>query len=169
MVEPIIVVDYDPSWVATFSRLKGLVAESLGGLSAVIEHVGSTAVPGAAAKPVIDIDVVLPSTDFVPRAIQLLAEAGYRHLGDLGIIGREAFESPAGLPAHHLYVVVLGNSEHTRHLHFRDYLRKHPKDAERYSALKRLLAARFRDDREAYTDAKSAFVEEILQRAAIEA
>jgi GrpB-like predicted nucleotidyltransferase (UPF0157 family) len=85
--------------------------------------------------------------------------------GDLGISGREAFESPAVLPAHHLYLVVQGNSEHIRHLRFRDYLRNHPEEKERYSALKRSLANRFRNDREAYTDAKSDFVEAVLREA----
>ena len=165
MAEPVIIVDYDPNWVITFQNLRGQIAESLEGLPITIEHVGSTSIPGAAAKPIIDIDVVLPSTDTIPGAIQLLERAGYRHLGNLGISGREAFESPALLPAHHLYLVVQGNSEHMRHLHFRDYLRSHPEETERYSALKKSLAKRFTNDREAYTDAKSDFVEAILREA----
>ena len=165
MVEPVIVVGYDPRWAATFSRLRDLIAGSLGDLPATIEHVGGTSVPGAAAKPIIDIDVVLASRGHISRAIQLLTTAGYRHLGDLGIVGREAFDSPAGLSAHHLYVVVLGNSEHLRHLRFRDYLRSHPEETRRYSELKKSLAISFRNDREAYTEAKSDFVEGVLRMA----
>ena len=165
MAEPVIIVDYDPNWVITFRKLRSQIAESLEGLPVTIEHVGSTSIPGASAKPIIDIDVVLPSVDTIPKAIQSLEMAGYRHLGDLGIFGREAFESPAAFPAHHLYLVVLGNSEHIRHLRFRDYLRSHPEETEQYSILKKSLATKFRNDREAYTDAKSDFVEAVLRAA----
>lgn len=165
MPEPVVVVEYDPEWPLVFKRLRSRLAESLGALPVSIEHVGSTSIPGAAAKPIIDVDVVIPSVDDLGRTIELLAKAGYRHAGDLGIPGREAFESPAGLPAHHLYVVARGSSELSRHVLFRDYLRAHPEAVERYSALKRRLAARHRDDREAYTEGKTAFVEEILRRA----
>lgn len=165
MPEPVVIVDYDRSWASMFRRLKGGLERSLGDLPVEIEHVGSTSVPGAAAKPIIDIDVVVRSEDDVARAIQLLAAGGYRHKGDRGVRGREAFDNPQGLAQHHLYVVVSGNSEHRRHLLFRDYLRSHPEEAARYSTLKRSLADAFREDRDGYTDAKSAFVEEILRRA----
>ena len=128
MPEPVVVVEYDPTWVSTFALLREILANSLG-TPVEIEHVGSTSVPGASAKPIIDIDVVVPSKDYLAQAIELLARMGYRHQGDLGIKGREAFESPVGLPAHHLYLVVSGNREHTRHILFRDYLRKHPDEA----------------------------------------
>lgn len=165
MLEPIVVVDYNPEWASTFVRLRDLLAESLRGLPVEIEHVGSTSVPGAAAKPIIDIDVAVQAEDDVNRAIELLSRAGYRHEGDLGVKGREAFESPRGSPDHHLYVVVLGNSEYTRHLLFRDYLKRHPEEVRRYSNLKKLLAAKFRDDRDGYSEAKTESVEEILRKA----
>jgi GrpB-like predicted nucleotidyltransferase (UPF0157 family) len=163
--EPIIIVDYDPNWAVIFRKLRDRVSESLGNLPHSIEHVGSTAIPGAAAKPIIDIDVVLKSAVDMPKAIRVLENAGYKHLGDLGITGREAFESPANLPAHHLYVVVLGGREYTRHVRFRDYLRRHPEETDRYSILKKSLAHKFRNDREAYTEAKTTFIEAILRRA----
>jgi len=108
MSEPVIVVDYDPGWVTTFQELHDRLKRSLGNMPHSIDHVGSTSIPGAAAKPIIDIDVVLKSAADIPEAIEALAKAGYHHLGDLGITGREAFESPSGPPLHHLYVVVLG-------------------------------------------------------------
>jgi GrpB-like predicted nucleotidyltransferase (UPF0157 family) len=163
--EPVIIVEYDSNWVAVFSQLRGMLAIALGSLPAAIEHVGSTSVPGAAAKPIIDIDIVLGSGDDLPTVISLLAKLGYRHVGDLGIAGREAFDNPPGLPAHHLYVVVAGNSEHMRHLRFRDYLRSHPEVRDQYSALKKSLGRKFGDDREAYTEAKTAFIEDVLNRA----
>jgi GrpB-like predicted nucleotidyltransferase (UPF0157 family) len=165
MNEPVIIVDYDPDWVTVFSQLSGMLTKALGSLPISIEHVGSTSVPGAAAKPIIDIDVVIGSGDDLPAAISLLARLGYRHIGDLGIAGREAFDNPPGLPAHHLYVVVAGNPEHMRHLGFRDYLRSHPEVRDQYSALKKSLGTRFRDDREAYTEAKTAFIEDVLNKA----
>jgi GrpB-like predicted nucleotidyltransferase (UPF0157 family) len=164
MDEPIVVVDYDSRWVSVFLRLRGTLIEGIGALPAAIEHVGSTSIPGAAAKPIIDIDVVLRTGNDLEEAIRLLARMGYRHVGDLGIAGRDAFESPRALPAHHLYVVVRGNSEHMRHLRFRDYLRSHPEARDGYSALKKELAARFRNDREAYTEAKTNFIEDVLRR-----
>jgi GrpB-like predicted nucleotidyltransferase (UPF0157 family) len=126
LADPVIIVDYDPLWADTFSMLHDRIAESIGGLSNRIEHVGSTSIRGAAAKPIIDIDLIVQSSESVPKAIELLGRSGYRYLGDLGIKGREAFESPAELPEHHLYVVVVGSSECTRHLRFRDYMRSHP-------------------------------------------
>jgi GrpB-like predicted nucleotidyltransferase (UPF0157 family) len=137
----------------------------MGTFPAKIEHVGSTSIPGAAAKPIIDIDIVVRSRWDVKRAIRMLEEGGYKHVGDKGIPGREAFESPGGMIAHHLYVVVEGNSAHDRHLKFRDYLRINPEMVHRYSALKKSLANQFRNDREAYTEAKTTFVEDVLRQA----
>ena len=105
----------------------------------------------------------------MPEAIMELKRAGYLHMGDLGVAGREAFESPTGLPAHHLYVVSNGGRECRRHLLFRDYLRSHPEETRRYSDLKKSLAMKFRDDREGYTEAKTAFIEGMLQRAEADA
>jgi len=83
--------DYDPSWPQRFETLRAGIAAALGEMVSVIEHAGSTAVPELAAKPIIDIDVVLrPATD-LPQVIARLASLGYEHQGNLGIPGREAF------------------------------------------------------------------------------
>jgi len=163
--EPVVVVEYDPAWEGTFARMRERVASALGDLAVGIEHVGSTAVPGLAAKPIVDVDVVLRSAADVPEAIARLAELGYTHLGDLGIAGREAFRAPAELPRHHLYVCAVGTPELRAHLAFRDALRADPQLAERYGALKRELADRYRDDRDAYAEGKSAFVRAALRGA----
>ncbi len=159
MEEPVIVVEYDPNWEKTFQILRDGIAPFLNELIVSIEHVGSTSIPGVAAKPIIDIDVVVRSPEDVPRAIERLSILGYTHVGDLGIAGREAFESPKGSPSHHLYVCNFDSIELRRHIFFRDYLRSHPDEARRYSELKKSLAARYRNDREAYTEAKTDFVE----------
>lgn len=163
MAKPIIVVEYDPTWPDTFESLKKRVAQALGDVAVAIEHVGSTSVPGLAAKPIIDMDVVVPTSGDVPTAIERLADIGYIHQGNLGIEGREAFIAPPNTPDHHLYVCPQDSRELRRHVRFRDYLRRHPDAAKRYADLKRLLAERHRDDRGAYTQAKTEFITEILR------
>jgi GrpB-like predicted nucleotidyltransferase (UPF0157 family) len=128
-----------------------------------IEHVGSTAVSGLAAKPILDIDVVLRSVTDVGEAIRCLAEFGYQHDGDQGVTGREAFESPGGLPSHHLYVVVQCSEPLRNHIRFRDYLRSQSA-AKEYEHLKRSLAEQFRDDCEGYTRGKTAFIQAVLRQ-----
>lgn len=155
---PIVVADHDPGWPALFERLARPVREAVADLGARVDHVGSTAVPGLAAKPIVDIDVVVPAPSDVPEAIERLRALGYVYQGDKGIEGREAFLGPPGAPVHHLYVVVDGNGPHTDHLRFRDHLRNHPETAEEYAALKRDLARRHGCDRIAYTEAKTAFI-----------
>ena len=165
MPESVIIVDYDSRWPKLFEELRAPVLAALGDLVIMVEHVGSTAVLGLAAKPIIDLDVVVPSSAEIQKAIACLAELGYIHQGDLGIPGREAFIWPAGKPRHHLYVCAEGSEELRRHRLFCDYLLAHPDDARSYGELKKAAALRFTDDRAAYTDAKTQFVEAILQRA----
>jgi len=165
MPEPVIVVEYDPIWPRIFEDLRAPLVAALGDLAVTIEHFGSTAVPGLAAKPVIDLDLVVHAAD-LPAAITRLAALGYVHQGDLGISGREAFISPSQKPKHHLYACPLDSDELRRHLSFRDYLLTHPEVARDYGNLKKAAALRFRDDRAAYVAAKSRFVEEVLRRAA---
>ena len=160
--DPVVVVDHDPEWPRQFERLRDRVARALGPLAERIEHVGSTAVPGLAAKPVIDLDVVVRSPADVGPAIERLATLGYRHQGDLGIAGREAFLWPPGEPRHHVYVCPATSEALRSHLLFRDYLRSHPAAAERYGAAKRRAAHAFPDDRDGYLEAKRAVVEDIL-------
>jgi GrpB-like predicted nucleotidyltransferase (UPF0157 family) len=163
MPDLISIADYNPFWPEQFQALHMRIAASLGELAATIDHVGSTAVPGLAAKPIIDIDVLLRSADGLPLVIARLARLGYQHQGDLGIAGREAFRAPAGDLPHHLYVCMPDSGEYRRHILFRDHLRAHPQDARAYANLKRDLAEKFAADREAYTHAKTEFVEQIVR------
>ncbi len=158
----IVVTEYDPAWPRLFEVLRGRLLDALGGVAVAVEHVGSTSVPGLAGKPVVDIDAVVPSAEHVPLAVERLERAGYRHEGDLGISGREAFEPPTGTPWHHLYVLPADSEELRRHLAFRDHLRAHPEAAIDYAALKREAARRFGGNRRAYTEAKEDFVERVL-------
>jgi GrpB-like predicted nucleotidyltransferase (UPF0157 family) len=105
-------------------------------VSTVIEHVGSTSVPGLAAKPVIDMTVVVPTPAAMGAVIARLATLGYRHRGDLGVPGREAFDRPGGTPDHNLYACVAENDGLRNHLALRDHLRGNPAAARSYGSLK---------------------------------
>lgn len=162
--DPVIIEDYDPRWPQLFAILRSRIAAVVGGLAISIEHVGSTAVHGLAAKPIIDIDVLLKSSNDIPVVIRKLVDLGYEHRGDLGVSGREALRAPSHAVHHHLYLCLPNSREYGRHIAFRNYLRTHVADANAYALLKRELASRFRNDREAYNQAKSEFVQRILQR-----
>ncbi|MFJ4654839.1 GrpB family protein [Nocardia sp. NPDC088792] len=158
------IAEYDPQWPLTFDEIAGELVTALGPLALRIEHVGSTAVPGLAAKPIIDIDVVIESWNHLPRVTDALRPLGYQHAGNQGIAQREAFTTPPDRRAHHLYVCATDSRELDRHLTFRNTLRNHPDTARTYAQLKKDNARRFGTDRVAYTEAKSAFVEDVLTR-----
>jgi GrpB-like predicted nucleotidyltransferase (UPF0157 family) len=123
-----------------------------------IDHVGSTSVPGCAAKPLIDLGVVVRSESDVRPAIMELELVGYRHRGDLDVPGRGAFHAPTGAPRQHLYLVVEGNLAHVNHILWHDLLRRDPAVAHDYGKLKFTLAARYGRDRDGYTEAKTDFI-----------
>ena len=166
----IVVTDYDPAWPGWFEAVRTHVWPAVADLALRIEHVGSTAVPGLAAKPVIDLDVVVATEDGVEPAIRALATLGYRWRGDLGVVGRQAFAAPAGsdLPAHHLYLVVEGNKAHLDHWLLRDLLRADREARDRYAALKRRNAELADRDVDRYVAAKAGLVAELLTRARAE-
>jgi GrpB-like predicted nucleotidyltransferase (UPF0157 family) len=159
---PIIVTNYDTDWPLLFEEIAQPIRDTLADLGAQVEHVGSTSVPGLAAKPIIDIDVVVASADDVPAAIERLRSLGYLYQGDKGIKGREAFMWPSGARPHHLYIVVQGSQPYLDHIEFRNYLREHPEVASEYTALKTTLAQQHGHDRLGYTAAKTEFVTGVL-------
>ena len=157
------VVDYDPTWPEMFEVLRSRIHPAVQDIALAIEHVGSTSVPGLAAKPMIDIDIVVLSKAHIPVVIKRLAALGYEHLGDLGIEGRDAFEAPAGSLAHHLYACVQGSLGLENHLAVRGYLRLHPDQANAYGELKKRLAQQFPHDIDSYIAGKTDFILEILR------
>jgi GrpB-like predicted nucleotidyltransferase (UPF0157 family) len=167
--DPIVVVPYDPRWPLLFEEERDLIGAAVGARAVKIEHVGSTAVPGLAAKPVIDIMVGSRSIEEdSPTLVGGLTRIGYEYRGEAGVPGRLfSRKFRGGERTHHLHLFELGGEEWDRHLLFRDYLREHPGAAREYARLKRDLAARFRDDREAYTDAKTAFISAVVDKARI--
>jgi GrpB-like predicted nucleotidyltransferase (UPF0157 family) len=162
--EPIVIREYDATWPDRFRKLATPLLAAVADIGGQVEHVGSTSVPGLAAKPIIDIDVIVPTPQTVQPAIERLRELGYTHQGDKGIAGREAFLWPARAEPHHVYVVVADSEPHTAHIQFRDYLRQHPDALADYAALKRELAVRYQHDRLGYTEAKTGFVVALLKR-----
>lgn len=158
---------YDARWPDLFreeaERITRTVAAA--GLPPLgIEHVGSTAVPGLAAKPVLDLvagrDAGVPAAVYVPA----LEAADYVYRGESGLPGRDFFRR--GTPrTHHLHLVEKGGEHWRRYLGLRDALRRDPALRDRYASLKQDLALRYPHDREAYSEGKSAFIERILRDA----
>ena len=167
--ERVEVVPYDPNWQARFEEVRQYLLGILSGQDARVEHVGSTSVPGLAAKPILDIDIVLQNgADFEVVRSSLEAN-GYCHIGNLGITGREAFkyDHKLQLMSHHLYVLWEDSDELKRHLTFRDWLRSHPQDREAYAQVKIAAARHFPDDISAYIDAKSDVILDIYKRSGL--
>lgn len=164
--EPVEVAEYDPAWPVAFERERALIADALGDLALAIEHVGSTAVAGLGAKPIIDIMIAVSNLAEGEHCVGPLERLGYEYRGEAGIPGRLFFRKfTEGLRTHHLYVVEQGSDYWELHLLFRDYLREHPEEARDYYDLKVRLAERFGADRLGYNEAKTEFIESALARA----
>lgn len=158
----VVVLTYDENWKQDFIDIKTELSQALGELAISIEHVGSTSVEGLAAKPIIDIDVVVKK-EKINDAISALKNIGYIHEGNLGISGREAFayEGKEHLQQHHLYVCPEDSLELKRHLAFRDYLRLHPEAVNEYSKVKVEAAKLYPEDIDKYIEHKASVIEKI--------
>jgi GrpB-like predicted nucleotidyltransferase (UPF0157 family) len=167
--DPVVVVPYDPRWPELFDEERARIERAIGPFTLEIEHIGSTAVPGLAAKPVIDIMVGVRSLEDSPVLVERLSGIGYRYLPELERVFplRRYFRKPrGGRRTHQIHLVERTNAEWwDRHVLFREHLRGHPEVTEEYARLKRELSGRFREDREAYTSAKTEFIRECLRRA----
>lgn len=164
-------VPYDHAWPALFEAEAGQIRRALQGLALRVEHVGSTAVPGLSAKPVIDIQVSVACLNPLEPYLQLLGALGYVHIS-FGEFDRvyPFFQKPAEWPCtHHVHLCERGGEQEARHLAFRDHLRNHPEVARQYLELKQSLAARHhgttQESRESYSLAKNNFVETVLAEA----
>ena len=155
--------NYNTQWPCLFSCVEHELREQLCALVLAIEHVGSTAIPGPAAKPIIDIEVVIASAYQFPTVKERLERFGYIHRGPCGVPDREVFRCVIDLPFHHLYVSEMDARPLNEHLRFRNALRQNPELASEYAALKRALADQYRHDRDAYTEAKTGFIRSVIQ------
>jgi GrpB-like predicted nucleotidyltransferase (UPF0157 family) len=165
-MDEIIVGPYDPAWPAKFELEREFVAGCFAVPPLLIEHMGSTAVPGLPAKPVIDLIVLVNDLADGLAAVPALEAGGYSYWRDNP--DKTKLFLVKGLPpaphrTHHLHIHS-NRAEIDRHLAFRDALRRDPALRDRYSALKLALARQFRHDRDAYSDAKTAFVDEVVSR-----
>lgn len=159
----IVVAEYDPAWAEIYERDRAAIAGALGEMVRGLEHVGSTAVPGLAAKPIIDILLGVDAGD-LDRIIEPLERIGYEYNPDweISLPHRRYFRRllPDGTNTHHLHAVVIGSAFWTRHLRFRDYLRATPSKVEEYAALKRENARRYQGGID-YTFAKTEFIQSV--------
>lgn len=159
----VLVVPHDPRWSNEFADESQRVMRALGDNARQAHHIGSTAIPGIKAKPVIDLLIeVVTIADVDSRNIQM-AELGYEALGECGIPERRYFrkDREPGIRTHNIHVFAAGSDQARRHLAFRDFMNAHPDWAARYSDLKSRLAKQFPDSIEDYMDGKDAFIKEM--------
>ncbi len=156
--------EYDPAWPALFERERDRLVALLGQTALAVEHVGSTSVPGLPAKPIIDIDLIVPDSADESAYVPALEAAGYRlTVREPDWYEHRLFKGPD--TNINLHVFPPGTEEHQRHLLFRDRLRTHPDDFAYYLSTKRELAAREWRYVQWYAEAKGAVIREILDRA----
>lgn len=161
--EPIRLVPPDPRWPARFELERAVLAEAIGEwVAGGIHHVGSTAVPGLEAKPIIDILVGVHDLETARECFEPLGDVGYLYAPYLPDEMHWFCKPDPARRTHHLHLVPVGSPRYRDELAFRDRLRADPRLAADYAALKRQLAGRHRVDREAYTKAKGPFIQGVL-------
>jgi GrpB-like predicted nucleotidyltransferase (UPF0157 family) len=164
---PVHIVQYDTEWPARFDVERRLLLDAIGGwiVDASIEHIGSTAIPGLAAKPVIDIMAGVESLEASRAAVAVLERHEYCYAPYRTEVMHWLCKPSPAVRTYHLHLVPLGSPLWIEQLAFRDYLRAHADTALEYAALKRCLAEAHRFDREAYTTAKTPFVQRVVDKA----
>lgn len=165
----VVVEPYNAAWPGAFAQIRDALWPAIADVALRIEHVGSTAVPGLAAKPVIDVDIVLPDPGDISTVVTRLAPLGYAHRGTRGVPGRDAFQASNALPVHHLYACRDGAVALRNHLLLRDALRASRALAAEYGALKQRLAVAHAHDVDAYIDGKTEFIVRVLRDVGLDA
>jgi GrpB-like predicted nucleotidyltransferase (UPF0157 family) len=166
-VDPAIrIVDYDPAWPHEAEAELRRIKNALGEVATRLDHVGSTAVPGLAAKPILDLQVSVDAIDPARRYVEPLEKLGYLFAPDPDSPDFHFFGKPPQRPrTHHVHVCEAGSEHERRHLAVRDFLRAHQDETARYAALKRELAQSHPQDRLAYIEGKTPYVEALEARA----
>jgi GrpB-like predicted nucleotidyltransferase (UPF0157 family) len=170
MAARVAIVEYDPRWPGLFEAERARLAGALAPYALAIEHIGSTAVPGLASKPTIDMAVGLARLWDAPRCIERMERLGYEYLAKFENVTPERRYFRKGRTdldqaSHQVHMTEIGSDFWDRDILFRDWLRGHPQDAAAYAALKRELASTHGADREGYTEAKTPFVRAIQAQA----
>lgn len=163
--QPIEVAPYSTEWPEEFRVLGQRLRSALGDVVARIDHIGSTAVPGLAAKPILDVQISIRTLEPADAYRAPLEALGFVFRADNPDRSKRYFRETPGTRRTHIHVRRLGSWGEQRALLFRDYLRAHPAEATRYERLKRDLAGRHRENRLAYTEAKAAFLWGVMERA----
>lgn len=165
--EIIKLVKYAPTWAITYQQERELITTALKQEVADIQHIGSTAVPGLSAKPIVDILIAVNQLAAAEKYSIHLQTIGYEYIYYAENIDRLFFRK--GTPrTHHVHIVEYGSWTYWRHILFRDYLFAHPETAQQYEQLKREMAIKFKTDRNAYTDSKTEFIRSIVAQALAE-
>ncbi|WP_315120250.1 GrpB family protein [uncultured Clostridium sp.] len=159
------VVPHDPKWKEEYLRESKIIHNIMKEEIIQIHHIGSTAIPGIEAKPIIDILIEVKDINNVDKYNNEMESLGYIPKGEYRIKGRRFLLKGLYNRTHHIHIFQSGNSEIHRHINFRDYLVAHPKEANQYSELKNELAKKFKYDIEAYCNGKDAFIKEIDKKA----
>ncbi|MDR3574350.1 MAG: GrpB family protein [Anaerolineaceae bacterium] len=160
------VVPHDSRWAGEYLKEAELIRRVFGEQLVEIYHIGSTAIPGIYAKPIIDFLVGVKDIQQVDSFNPQMEQLGYLAYGEFGISGRRYFPKGPVLRTHQVHIFQSGDAQIARHLNFRDYMHAHPAEAKQYEALKIDLAQRFRFDIDGYTDGKDDFIQEMDRRAA---
>lgn len=163
------VVPHDPNWRHAFNVEAARLVQALGEPAVSVHHVGSTAIPGIAAKPIIDILLEVERIERLDRQVAELQGLGYEALGEFGIPGRRYFRKndEHGTRTYHVHGFLAGSHGAVRHIAFRAYMVAHPAEAQAYGTLKVRLASRHPDDIAAYREGKDAFIKQ-RERLALE-
>jgi GrpB-like predicted nucleotidyltransferase (UPF0157 family) len=162
------VVEYRPEWRKMFEDQKRILQTALGDVPAQIEHIGSTAVAGLAAKPIIDLMAGLEDFLIADNVVPKIEALGYEYIQKYEAVmpfRRFLIKEQGGIRTHQIHMVGIGGEFWERHILFRDYLRQNPGVAEQYASLKKELAGREWEDVNEYADAKTEFIREIEDKA----
>ena len=167
MKRSIIIMDYDSQWPILYEEEKNRILNVIGNKIMAIEHIGSTAVPGLGAKPIIDIMVAVRCLADAEDCIAPLQSIGYEYVPEheASIPERRYFRKGPQEAHRHLHMVERTSDFWEKHILFRNFLRAHPDIAQQYYLLKKELAAKFSSDRNAYTDTKASFIESMIAKA----
>lgn len=166
LMRNIVIVEYTTAWQEMFTAESLCLNHALESVLISIHHIGSTSVPGLAAKPTIDMLAVVQSLNELDTLNHVMLDLGYEPKGELGIVGRHFFAKGSDdNRTHHVHAYERGHPEIESHLDFRDYLRAHPEQVRRYAELKSKLSEQHRNDVEAYIEGKSPFIKETIRNA----
>lgn len=168
MEREINVVEFNPEWGKMFKKEAAEIRKTLGKNCVAVHHIGSTSVPGLAAKPIIDIMPVVKDISAVDAHDAEFISLGYECRGEFGIPGRRFYTKGGDERTHHIHIFEKSNkTDIERHLAVRDYLREHDEDAKRYAELKKQLAEEFTYDNDGYCDGKAPFMKELEEKAIV--